>query len=98
MQVKCILKARVNSQAGTSERTGNKWRTDSWVVSIPGNYERKICFDVRGEERCNEWERFFEGMPDKNTPVLIKFEINAALYDGRWFNRIEAWDIQTSEW
>lgn len=98
MEVKGILKARVNSQCGTSQRTGNKWRTDEWLVVIPGQFERKICFEVRGEDRCNQWKNFAENMPDKNAPVLIKFEIDAREHDGRYYNSIQAWDISISQW
>jgi hypothetical protein len=67
-------------------------------VVIPGQYEKKINFEVRGVERCKQWEDFFNGMPDKNAPVMIKFEINAREYDGRWFNSVEAWDIAITTW
>ena len=49
-------------------------------------------------DRCKAWEDFFNGMPDKNAPVLIKFEINADEYEGKWYNRVEAWDIAVSQW
>ena len=98
MEVKGILKACVNSQSGVSQRTGNKWRTDEWLVVIPGQYERKINFEVRGEDRCKQWQDFFKNMPDKNAPVLIKFEVDAHEYQGRWFNEIEAWDIAITSW
>lgn len=55
MEVKGILKERVGSTSGVSQRTGNKWRTDEWLVVIPGPYEKKINFEVRGEDRCKQW-------------------------------------------
>lgn len=102
MQVKGILKARVGSQTGTSQRTGNPWRTDEWLVVIPGQYEKKINFEVRGVDRCRQWEEFFEKMPDKNAPVLIQFEIDAREFekDGqkRWLNSVQAWNIEVTTW
>ncbi|MCR5365115.1 MAG: DUF3127 domain-containing protein [Prevotella sp.] len=92
------MKQRTNSQSGVSQRTGNQWRTDEWLVVIPGQYERRINFEVRGIDRCQQWESFFNGMPDKNAPVLIKFEIDAREYDGRWFNTVQAWDIAITTW
>ena len=47
MQVKGIIKQRTNSQSGTSTTTGNQWRTDEYLVVIPGQYEKKINFEVR---------------------------------------------------
>ena len=98
MEVKGILKACVGSQSGTSARTGNAWQTDEWLMVIPGPREKKIKFEVRGVDRCKQWQAFFNGMPDKNAPVVVKFEIDAREYDGKWFNTIEAWDISISQW
>lgn len=92
------MKARVDSSSGTSQRTGNPWRTDEYLAVIPGQFEKKIKFEVRGVERCQQWEQFFDGMPDKNAPVLVKFEIDAREHDGRWFNSIQAWDISITTW
>jgi hypothetical protein len=83
---------------GTSQRTGNPWRTDEYLAVIPGQFEKKIKFEVRGVERCQQWEQFFDGMPDKNAPVLVKFEIDAREYEGKWFNSIQAWDIAITTW
>lgn len=98
MEVKGILKGCVNSQSGTSQRTGNAWRTDEYLLLIPGQRERKIKFEVRGVDRCQQWLQFFNGMPDPNQPVVVKFEIDAREHEGKWFNTIEAWDISISQW
>lgn len=98
MEVKGILKGKVGDQSGTSERTGNEWHNAEWLLYIPGRYEKRIKFEVRGVERCKQWDEFFDGMPDKNAPVLVKFEIDAQEYQGKWFNRVEAWDISMTEW
>lgn len=98
MEIKGILKCCVNTSTGTSQRTGNAWQTDEWLIVIPGQRERRINFSVKGVERCKQWQEFFNGMPDKNQPVLIKFEIDAHEYQGRWFNEIEAWDICLTQW
>jgi hypothetical protein len=98
MQIKGIIKQRTRTESGTSQRTGNQWRTDEYLVVIPGQYEKKINFEVRGVDRCEQWENFVNGMPDKNAPVLIQFEINAREHEGRWFNSVEAWDIAITTW
>ena len=98
MEVKGILKCCVDSQTGTSQRTGNAWQTDEWLMVIPGPREKKVKFSVKGVDRCKQWQEFFNGMPDKNQPVLIQFEIDAHEYQGRWFNEIDAWDISITSW
>lgn len=96
MEIKGILKRKVNDTSGVSQSTGNRWRTQEWLLYIPGQYEKHIVFRVRTPDRCDQWDKFFEGMPDKNAPVLIKFEINAHEYQDRWFNEVEAWDISVA--
>ena len=102
MEVKCVLKCCVDSKSGTSERTGNQWQTDEWLAVIPGPREKKIKFEVRGIDRCREWQEFFNNMPEKNAPVLIRFEIDARCItkDGKesWFNSVEAWNIEITTW
>lgn len=97
MEAKGILKCKVGSKSGTSQRSGKTWQTDEWLLYIPGSYEKRIKFDVRGEERCKQWDDFYNNMPDKNAPVLVKFEINASEHEGKWYNSIEAWDISISQ-
>ena len=92
------MKARVDSSTGISQRTGNPWRTDEYLAVIPGQFEKIIKFEVRGVDRCQQWEQFFDGMPNKNAPVLVKFEIDAHEHEGRWFNSIQAWDIAITTW
>ena len=45
-----------------------------------------------------QWKQFFDGMPDKNAPVLIKFDIDAREHEGRYFNSVQAWDISITQW
>lgn len=99
MEIKGILVARVGSQTGTSTRTGNPWRTDEYLLKIPGQRERKIKFEVHSVERCEQWQQFFDNMPNRETtPVLVRFEIDAREHEGRWFNSIEAWSIEVTQW
>jgi hypothetical protein len=98
MEIKGILKACVSSKNGTSSSTGNQWRTDEYLLVIPGHRTKHIKFEVRGEERCKQWMEFFNGMPDPNSPVLVRFEIDAREHDGKWFNSVEAWDICPTQW
>ena len=99
MEIKGILVNRVNTSIGTSKTTGNPWRTDEYLLKVPVQRERKIKFEVRGVERCEQWKNFFDNMPNRDvTPVLVKFEIDAREYEGKWFNTIEAWDIAITSW
>lgn len=97
MEVKGFLKGKVGSQTGTSQRSDSDWQTDEWLLYIPGMYEKHIKLDVRGVDRCKQWDEFYKNMPNKDSYVLVKFEINAHEYKGRWFNNVEAWDISIAQ-
>ena len=98
MEIKGILQGCVGTQSGTSQQTGNAWQTDDWLLIIPGQRQRQVKFEVRGVDRCKQWQEFYEGMPNHDSPVLIKFEIDAREYNGRWFNTVDAWDISVTQW
>lgn len=93
MEVKGFLKGKVDSRTGVSPRSNEKWQTDEWLLYVPGMYEKRIKFDVRGIERCKQWDEFYNNMPNKDSYVLVKFEINAHENGGKWYNNVEAWDI-----
>lgn len=93
MEIKGFLKQKVGSRTGMSQQTGNQWQTDEWLLVIPGMYEKTIKLDVRGIDRCKQWDEFFNGMPDRNAYVTVSIDINAHENGGRWYNNIEAWNI-----
>lgn len=96
MKIKGILERKLSDQKGTSERTGREWRRQEWLLLIPGQYSKRIKLDVR-DGHCEEWDGFFENLPDKNGPVNVDFEIDAREYEGKWFNSVTAWNISVAE-
>ena len=43
--------AEFNERGGVSNRTGNEWKAKSYVLEVPGEYPRKLVFDVFGVDR-----------------------------------------------
>lgn len=93
MEIKAILTKKVSDQTGVSKTTGNPWQTQEWLLAIPGPHTKRIKVEVRGAERCKQWDEFFNGMPNHSDPVVVKFEIDAREYEGKWYNSLEAWSI-----
>jgi hypothetical protein len=67
-------------------------------MTIPGTVTKHVKIEVKGDERCKMWEDFAKGMPDKNAPVLVQFDIDAREHEGRWFNSLQAWNISITSW
>ncbi|MCQ2345476.1 MAG: DUF3127 domain-containing protein [Paludibacteraceae bacterium] len=75
-------------QEGTSSKTGNGWKVQSYVLETQEQYPRKVCFEVFGEERI------------KNNPcnvddlVTVSFDLESREFNGRWYTSVRAWRIQ----
>ena len=47
--------AIMEARGGVSQRTGNSWMTQEYVIEIPGQFPRKMMFNVFGEERIKQF-------------------------------------------
>ena len=74
-------------QEGIS-KTGNPWKSQSYILETQEQYPRKVCFEIFGEDRI------------KNNPcnvddvVTVSFDIESREYNGRWYTSIRAWRVQ----
>ena len=76
------------AQSGVSQRTGNTWMTQQYVLEVPGMYPRKMVFDVFGEDKIKKFN------VQQGQEVTVSFEIDAHEFNGRWFNEVRAWDVR----
>ena len=74
-------------RSGVSQRTGNSWMTQEYVMEIPGQYPRHMVFNIFGEDRIKQFNI------QMNEDVTVQFDIDAHEYNGRWFNEIRAYNI-----
>ena len=74
-------------QSGVSNRTGNAWMSQDYVIEVPGQYPRKCLFRIFGEDRIKQFNI------QMNEDVTVQFDIDAHEYQGRWFNDIRAYNI-----
>lgn len=79
-----VLEAR----GGTSARTGNAWKVQSFVLETQEQYPRHLCFEVFGEDKLNLFN-IQEGQD-----LTVSFDIDAHEYQGRWYNQIRAWKVE----
>jgi len=75
------------ASSGTSQRTGNAWMSQDYVIEVPGQYPRRMVFRVFGEDRIKQFN--IQTAED----VTVQFDIDAHEYNGRWFNDIRAYNI-----
>ena len=76
------------AQQGVSQRTGNQWMSQQYVLEVPGMYPKRMVFEVFGEDKIKNFN-VQQGME-----ATVSFEIDAHEYNGRWFNEVRAWDVR----
>lgn len=77
-----ILPAR-----GGVSKTGNEWKVQEFVIEDHGQYPRKLCFEVFGNDKI---ESFNIQMGEELT---VSFDVDARQWQDRWFNSIRAWKV-----
>ena len=82
-----IIKA-LEVRSGVSQRTGNKWMSQQFVIETHDQYPRHCVFSVFGEERLKQFDI------KVGEELLVSFDIDAREYQGRWYNDITAWRVQ----
>ena len=75
------------AQSGVSQRTGNPWMSQDYVIEVPGQYPRKCLFRIFGEDRIKQFNI------QMNEDLTVQFDIDAHEFNGRWFNDIRAYNI-----
>ena len=75
------------ASSGVSQRTGNSWMSQDYVIEVPGQYPRKCLFRVFGEDRIKQFNI------QMGQDYTVSFDIDAHEYQGRWFNDIRAYSV-----
>jgi hypothetical protein len=76
------------ANGGTSQRTGQTWMSQQYVLEVPGMYPKRMVFEVFGEDRIKKFN------VQQGQEVTVSFEIDAHEFNGRWFNEVRAWDVR----
>lgn len=79
--------AIMEARGGVSQRTGNAWMSQEYVIEVPGTYPRKMMFNIFGEDRIKQFNI------QVGEEITVQFDIDAREYNGRWYNDIRAYNI-----
>ena len=79
--------AVLQANSGVSNRTGNPWMSQEYVIEVPGQYPRKCVFRLFGEDRIKQFNI------QQGEDITVQFDIDAHEYNGRWFNEIRAYNV-----
>lgn len=73
---------------GGVSKTGNPWKVQEYVIETHDQYPRKMCFDIFGEDKINQFNIQI------GEEITVSFDIDAREWQGRWFNSIRAWKVE----
>lgn len=75
------------AQGGVSQRTGNTWRSQQFVLETIEQYSKKIPFEVFGEERIKQFNIV------QSEELTIHFDIDGSEWNGKWFAKIRCYNV-----
>ena len=78
----------LSPRGGVSKTSGNEWKSQEYVIENHDQYPRKMCFDVFGADKI---EQFNIQMGEELT---VSFDVDARQWNDRWFNSIRAWKVE----
>ncbi|MBO6575071.1 MAG: DUF3127 domain-containing protein [Rhodothermales bacterium] len=78
----------LEEQSGTSQR--GQWRKQDFVLEIPGEYPRKVCITVWGDNI----DRFALKQGER---VTASIDLSSREYNGRWYTDVKAWRLERAE-
>jgi hypothetical protein len=71
-------------KSGTSAR--GQWRKQEYVIEIPGDYPKQVCFMVWGDKI----DQF--GI-QQGQDVTVHFDLESREFNGRWYTDVKAWRV-----
>ena len=88
MEITGKIIASLPEQGGVSQRTGNSWKSQDFVIETHDTYPKRCVFRVFGADRLQQFNI------QVGEELTVSFDIDAHEYNGRWYNDIRAWNVQ----
>ena len=87
MEITGKIIAVLPPQGGVSQRTGNAWKSQEYVIETHETYPKRCCFRIFGEDKINQMNI------QLGEEMTVSFDTNAREYNGRWYNDVSAWAV-----
>lgn len=88
MEIQGKIIAALQPREGVSQRTGNQWKSQEFVIETHDQYPKKCVFRVFGADRLQNFNIQVGG------EYLVSFDIDAHQWQDRWFNDVSAWAVK----
>lgn len=71
----------------SGEGRNGTWRKQDYIIETPGQYPKKICFNLWGDKI----DQFNIAVGDE---VKVQIDIESREYNGRWYTDVRAWKVE----
>jgi Domain of unknown function (DUF3127) len=78
----------LEAQTGTSQR--GEWRKQDFILEIPGEFVKKICITVWGDNI----DRFALKVGES---VTVSIDLQSREYNGRWYTDVKGWRLERTQ-
>ena len=91
MEIKGKIIAVMPVRTGTSQKNGEGWASQEYVIETLEQYPKRCVFNVFGKDKIKQFNI------QQGGEYLVKFDINAREYNGRWYNDVRAWKVEPAQ-
>lgn len=85
MEITGTVIAILPERSGTSAK--GEWHSQSYVIETQDQYPKHLCFDVFGADKIAQFAI------KQGEVITVCFDIDARLYQDRWYNSVKAWKV-----
>lgn len=75
------------ANSGVSQRSGNPWMSQTFVLETIEQYPKKIPFEVFGEDRIKQFNL------QMDETVTIHFDVDGREYNGKWYPSVKCYNV-----
>ena len=87
MEITGKIKVVCPAKTGVSQKSGNAWKSQDFVVETEGDHPESCVFSVFGEDKISEFNLQVGEL------ITVSINLDAREYNGRWFNSLRAWRV-----
>lgn len=77
----------LDTQKGTSARTGKDWSLKTFIIETQEQYPRKVAIEIFGEDRINSNPVAIDQL------VTASVDVESREVNGRWFTSVRLWKL-----
>lgn len=91
MELKGKIFAVLPAQSGVSQKSGNNWMIQQYVIETDGKYPKKVPFEIFGEDKIKQFNL------QVGDDVTIQFDLEGSEYNGKWYVRVKCYNVTKTD-